>query len=123
VAAALDPLDLTHVQFVLLAGTWWLNQQGRHPTQAALAAFTGTDVKMTSQVARGLQRKGLLEREVDPDDSRALRLRVSATGAQLAPRAIAAVEQVDAEFFAAVPAGDALRLLRRLALPPDAAEP
>lgn len=25
VAAALRPLDLTHVQFVLLASTWWLS--------------------------------------------------------------------------------------------------
>ena len=30
VAAVLTPLDLTHVQFVLLASTWWLNAQGEH---------------------------------------------------------------------------------------------
>lgn len=117
IAAALGPLDLTHVQFVLLACTWWLNSQGEHPNQLALARQAGTDVKMTSQVLRALETKGLIEREVDPADTRAKRLRVTATGADLAPRAIAAVEAVDAEFFRPVPREDTLALLRRLATP------
>lgn len=115
VAAALAPLDLTHVQFVLLASTWWLNEQGERPNQIALAAHAGTDVKMTSQVIRSLERKGLVEREIDPADSRARRLRVTRRGARLAPRAIAAVEQVDAEFFADVAPDTAIDVLSRLA--------
>jgi DNA-binding MarR family transcriptional regulator len=114
IARALAPLDLTHVQFVLLACTWWLNEQGEHPSQIALAAQAGTDIKMTSQVLRSLERKGLVEREVDASDTRARRLHVTRNGARLAPRAIAVVEQVDADFFADVPAPDALRVLRRL---------
>jgi DNA-binding MarR family transcriptional regulator len=114
IAAALQPLDLTHVQFVLLACTWWLNEQGERPTQIALAAQAGTDAKMTSQVVRSLERKGLIEREVDSTDTRARRLRVTKRGAQLAPRAITVVEQVDARFFSDVPSTEALRFLRRL---------
>lgn len=117
IATALAPLDLTHVQFVLLACTWWLNSQGEHPNQLALARQAGTDVKMTSQVLRILERKGLIEREVDPADTRAKRLRVTDTGAELAPRAIAAVERVDARFFQPVPLDDAVALLGRLAHP------
>jgi DNA-binding MarR family transcriptional regulator len=120
IAAVLAPLDLTHVQFVLLASTWWLNRHGQDPTQIALAEYAGTDVKMTSQVVRGLEAKGLLERRIDEADSRARRLRVTRRGARLAPRAIAVVERVDAEFFAAAPLEDARTLLARLAqLPPD----
>jgi DNA-binding MarR family transcriptional regulator len=115
IAAALAPLDLTHVQFVLLACLWWANTHGDHPNQLALAQQAGTDVKMTSQVVRTLEQKGLLSREVDAADTRARRLRVTARGADLAPRAIAAVEAVDEEFFRPGPAGDALELLRRLA--------
>src|SRR5690242_21374941 len=88
VADALRPLDLTHVQFVLLACTWWLNEQGDQPSQVALAAQAGTDTKMTSQVVRSLERKGLIERAVDESDTRARRLRVTKRGARLAPRAI-----------------------------------
>jgi len=115
IARALQPLDLTHVQFVLLACTWWLNEQGERPTQVALAAQAGTDIKMTSQVVRSLERKDLIEREVDSSDTRARRLRATKRGAKLAPRAIALVEQVDVQFFAGVPAAEALRFMRRLA--------
>jgi DNA-binding MarR family transcriptional regulator len=120
IAEALAPLDLTHVQFVLLACTWWLNQRGERPTQIALAEQAGTDVKMTSQVVRSLERKGLIERKLDASDTRARRLRVTRSGARLAPRAIAIVEQVDADFFADVPGQQALRFLGRLAQLPRA---
>jgi len=123
VARALAPLDLTHVQFVLLACTWWLNEQGERPSQIALAAQAGTDVKMTAQVVRSLERKRLIEREVDTADTRARRLRATRRGARLAPRAIAIVEQVDARFFADVPAAEALRFFRRLVQAPEAGTP
>ena len=119
VAQALAPLDLTHVQFVLLACTWWLNEQGERPSQVALAAQAGTDIKMTSQVLRSLERKGLIERKVDTADTRARRLQVTKRGAQLAPRAIAIVEQVDSRFFADLPKAEALGFLRRLVQLPD----
>jgi len=95
VAAALAPLGLTHVQFVLLASTWWLNAHGEQPSQAALAAHAGTDVKMTSQVIRTLEHNGLVTRDVDVADTRARRLVVTRAGKALAPRAIEAVEAVD----------------------------
>jgi DNA-binding MarR family transcriptional regulator len=119
IAQALAPLDLTHVQFVLLACTWWLNEQGERPNQIALAAQAGTDVKMTSQVVRSLERKKLIEREVDAADTRARRLHVTKRGAELAVRAITIVEQVDSEFFADVSARQALSFLRRLVQSPQ----
>jgi DNA-binding MarR family transcriptional regulator len=64
-----------------------------------LARQAGTDVKMTSQVVRRLEAKGLIERAVDPADTRARRLRPTRDGARLARRAIVAVENVDARFF------------------------
>jgi DNA-binding MarR family transcriptional regulator len=115
VAAALSTLDLTHVQFVLLACAWWLNQQGEEPNQLTVARQAGTDVKMTSQVLRTLEDKGLIERHTDAGDTRAKRVRVTARGAELAPRAIAAVERADAEFFEPVATGPALAMLRTLA--------
>src|SRR5947207_3578825 len=99
IAAVLAPLDLTHVQFVLLATTWWLNSRGEDPNQLGVARQAGTDVKMTSQVLRKLEAKGLVERAVDPADTRARRLRATRRGADLAQRAIAAVEAADSAFF------------------------
>jgi len=99
VAAALGRFELTHVQFVLLACAWWLDEQGCTPNQLQLARQAGTDVKMTSQVVQRLEAKGLIERTVDPADTRARRLRPTRDGARLARRAIVAVESVDARFF------------------------
>jgi DNA-binding MarR family transcriptional regulator len=111
--AVLAPLGLTHVQFVLLACTWWLDERGETPNQQAVARQAGTDVKMTSQVLRTLEGKGLLQRRIDPADSRARRLRPTPAGTELARRAVTAVETVDAEVFGDA-ATDLLAVLRRL---------
>jgi DNA-binding MarR family transcriptional regulator len=114
--AALAPLDLTHVQFVLLATTWWLNARGEDPNQLSLARQAGTDVKMTSEVLRKLEAKGLIVRAVDTADTRARRLRVTSRGAELAVRALAVVETADAEFFrGAEDVGALVGMLRPLA--------
>jgi DNA-binding MarR family transcriptional regulator len=116
IAAALAPLDLTHVQFVLLATTWWLNSQGEDPNQLSVATQAGTDVKMTSQVLRKLEAKALIRREIDPADTRARKLRVTDRGAELAQQAIAIVETADAAFFHTIPDPAALlAMLRPLA--------
>jgi DNA-binding MarR family transcriptional regulator len=116
VTAALAPLGLTHVQFVLLASAWWLNAGGDEPNQLSLARQAGTDVKMTSEVLRKLEAKGLLVRTVDAADTRARRIQVTERGGELARAAVTAVEGADAAFFAATPdAGALLALLRPLA--------
>ena len=120
IAAALAPLDLTHVQFVLLATTWWLNSRGEDPNQLRLARQAGTDVKMTSEVLRKLEAKGLLVRTVDAADTRARKLRVTDRGAGLATRAMAVVEAADAAFFEATPAPAGLLAMLRPLAQPDA---
>jgi len=114
VTAALAPLDLTHVQFVLLASLWWLNEHGEHPNQLTVARQAGTDVKMTSQVVRRLEDKGLVERQTHHTDTRAKQLRVTARGADLARRAVTEVERVDADFFRVVRDGSQLLAMLRL---------
>jgi DNA-binding MarR family transcriptional regulator len=118
IAAVLAPLGLTHVQFVLLSCAWWMNGHGLVPNQIELARQAGTDVKMTSEIVRKLAAKGLLERETDPGDTRARRLRITPEGSELALRAIEQVEQADAAFFRPVTnsgsSADAVTALFRL---------
>ncbi|GAA0919983.1 MarR family winged helix-turn-helix transcriptional regulator [Virgisporangium aurantiacum] len=113
--AALKPYDLTHVQFVLLAGLTWL--AGDEPvTQKAVAAHTGTDPMMASQVLRALEAKSLIERGRHPTDSRANALTPTPAGRDLANRAVRAVEDVDRRFFGPLGADQAAftAALRRL---------
>ena len=56
----LQPFDLTHPQFVLLASAQWFAQQGKEITQVSLANFTKIDPMTTSQVVRTLQSLSLI---------------------------------------------------------------
>ena len=115
IVAALKPLELTHVQFVLLASVWWLGRGGEPPTQRELAEHAGTDPMMTSQVLRALEQRGLAERARDPRDGRARRVSATAAGARLAERAIEVVEDADRAFFAAADPDALMPALRALA--------
>ena len=89
--AALRPLGLTHVQFVLLASLTWLRSGGT-VSQRDLADHAATDPMMTSQVLRALEGRGLVERTRDPDDHRARSVTVTRAGRALANRAVVVVE-------------------------------
>jgi DNA-binding MarR family transcriptional regulator len=103
ITAALKPMSLTHVQFVLLASTWWLTRVAEEtPSQRRIAEHANTDPMMTSQVIRTLEGKGLLQRTPNPGDSRAMLVDVTSAGADLAVRAMKVVEEADEAFFAAV---------------------
>jgi DNA-binding MarR family transcriptional regulator len=75
IVAALKPLGLTHVQFVLPARLWWLTHvAGEEPNRRRVAEHAGTDPMMTSQVLRVLTSKGLVVREMDPSDVRGIKV-------------------------------------------------
>jgi len=116
IRAALEPLDLTHAQFVLLASTGWLEAHaadGEVVTQAAIAEHACTDAVMTSEVLRTLERKGLVQRGPHPTDARARRISLTAAGRFTVRRAVPLVEAVDETFFAQ-PGGPLRALAERL---------
>ncbi len=98
--AALRPLGLTHVQFVLLASVWWLARtHDSLPTQRQIADQAGTDPMMTSQVLRALERRGLVSRARGSADARVRTVMCTPEGARLSQRAVRVVEAADADFF------------------------
>lgn len=113
--AALQPFDVTHVQFVLLASLAWLRSDAP-VTQRDLADHAHTDPMMTSQVLRALEAKGLIRRGQHPTDARARALTVTKEGSALANAANAAVEAADQTFFGRLNDDQTrfTRMLRRL---------
>lgn len=95
----LRTVGITLTQFSLLAGLYWLNQQGEAATQQRLADYARTDRMMTSKVLQTLERKSLLARLDNPQDGRSKQLRLTPAGETLLRQANALVEQVDAAFF------------------------
>lgn len=118
--AALQPLGLTHSQFVILATVTWFGA-AETLTQAKIAQLSGIDAMTTSQVVRALEVAALLERRDHPDDTRKKAIAATAAGRKKALEALPVVEATDAAFFA--PLGkDAARLVamfNALAAGPD----
>jgi DNA-binding MarR family transcriptional regulator len=110
IRAALEPLGLTHAQFVILAVLGWMNKSVESVTQSQLAERAGTDVMMTSQIVRALEERGLIERRTNPADARARWLRITDAGMKLVARAVKVVEANDAAFFAVLETVQGTRL-------------
>lgn len=99
IETALTTLDLTHPQFVLLANIGWLTRNGNQVTQIELARHCGTDITMTSQVLRTLERKAYIQRKHREGNERSKFPSLTEKGAQLIEKAIPIVEAVDKKFF------------------------
>lgn len=97
--AALKDFDITHGQFVLLAGLAWLEETQTAVSQVDLANHTGIDVMMTSDLVRKLEAKDLLRRETHPDDSRAKAIKLTDQGRDFVKKLVKVVEAVDHKFF------------------------
>lgn len=100
VTEALKPLDLTHVQSLLLAGIAKLNEQGEQVTQNKLAKHAGTEVMMTSKVCRTLQRKGLILRANNRLDTRSKILLMTKSGKAVLEQAQEVMHEANQRLFA-----------------------
>lgn len=108
---SLEDLELTQMQFVLLAGIGWLSRDGDTVRQQALADFVRIGRMQVSQVARLLEEKGLVARAADPDDARARVLELTRKGERRLAGALERAEREDTAFFAERSRPDSLRAL------------
>lgn len=99
---ALLEFDLTHVQFVLLAGIGWLEGKLPDVSQAILSKHAKTDLMMTSQVLRTLENKKLILRKKNDNDPRAFSLSLTPLGKNKLQKALKVVEEVDHHFFSSL---------------------
>jgi DNA-binding MarR family transcriptional regulator len=60
---ALEAVGLTHTQYVFMGTLFELEKHQDKATQNDLARLTNSDVTMTSQILRTLQKRGLVLRE------------------------------------------------------------
>lgn len=96
---ALEKLDLTHSQFVLMASIHWLTLHEQEVTQIVLSSNTKIDPMTTSTVLRTLQKKGLIARQEHATDTRAKTVTLTDAGRALIIPAVKIVEQFDHSFF------------------------
>lgn len=95
----LDPLNLTHTQFVLLAALGWLSIEKDNVTQVDIANQGNADRMMVSKVLRTLEEKKFISRQEHQTDTRAKVIKLTNEGAKVLQKALTAVENVDIDFF------------------------
>lgn len=95
----LDPLNLTHTQFVLLASLAWLSKKQDVVTQVDIAQQSNTDRMMVSKVLRTLETKKFISRHEHPTDTRAKIIKLTTQGAEVLQKGLTTVENTDIEFF------------------------
>ena len=106
-SAVLKQYSLTVPQFLVLMA---LYRQARHDwpglSQAEVSARLAMDANTTSQIARGLEQRGILAREPHPTDARARALTLTASGLELAGRASATARAYNDRYFSVVSADE-----------------
>ncbi|MCH1429890.1 MAG: MarR family transcriptional regulator [Chlamydiales bacterium] len=100
---ALKPLNLTHMQFVLLTTcTFTYLSENKAVTQVQLAQRCRVDVMTTSQVLRTLEKKKFIKRCKSKEDSRALDIFPTEKGRRLTEKAVPIVEAMDEVYFSRI---------------------
>jgi DNA-binding MarR family transcriptional regulator len=111
----LKNINLTHVQFVLLAGVDWFNHSGDTVNQAKLSRHVKTNIMMTSKVLRTLEKKSLITRKPDKVDTRQNRLFITDKGKEKLKKGFPMVRKVTEDFFSPIKGkkGELIDLLNR----------
>lgn len=96
---ALQSLELTHTQFVILAVIEELSEHGDEITQKMISDFSMVDTMTVSSTIRLLEKKQYVSRAQSKRDTRAYMLSNTVLGREKLKQAIKAVELVDGHFF------------------------
>ncbi len=95
----LDILDITHMQFVLLATLKRLSKNSKAVTQIEIATESRADKMMVSKVLRTLQTKGFVTREEHATDTRAKIILLTQSGNLMLNKGFSIVKKVEKDFF------------------------
>ena|SRR5579883_2651380 len=96
---ALDPYQISHAQFVILAIVLWFEGINEEPTQVLIVRQSKLDKMTVSKSLKKLTDLGLIKRAEHEKDSRAKSVWVTVKGKTLAAKLVSIVEKIDAKFF------------------------
>jgi DNA-binding MarR family transcriptional regulator len=96
---ALEPLELTYTQFVVMAALMWVSRSQEHVTQSDIAADCKLDRMMVSKILRDFDTRGFVNRTPSQVDTRAKDVTPTPAGEALFSQAIGVVKIADEAFF------------------------
>jgi DNA-binding MarR family transcriptional regulator len=111
---ALDPYDISHAQFVILAILLWSNETKQEPTQVLIAQQSKLDKMTVSKSLKKLVLQGFVKRTESEKDPRAKCSHLTENGKAMAATLVPIVEKIDAAFFGGIDGQEQQSLLRIL---------
>ena len=99
IKVAIQPLGITHPQFVICALLLWFKENKISPTQVTLIEKSKLDKMTVSTSLKKLSDKNLIQREESPSDTRAKLASLTPQGKRLIKKAITIVENIDNLYF------------------------
>jgi len=114
IKAVLEPYEISHAQFVIMALLLWLEEHHHDTTQILLVNLSKLDKMTVSQSLKKLSTQGLVVRTEHATDTRAKRAALTEKGRALVRQLVPLVEQVDADFFCAVSEESLIQILLAL---------
>lgn len=91
----LAPCDVTPGQYGVLACLW----DGNASSPKDIAHILGLETPTVSGILDRMQKKGFIEREIDPEDRRCVRVRLSRKGEELKEPVKQIVDEVNQEIW------------------------
>lgn len=114
---ALEPYDISHPQFVIMALLLWFEEQGHDTTQVLIITWSKLDKMTVSQSLKKLAAQGFVDRVEHKSDTRAKSVTLTQQGKALICKLVPLVEAVDAQFFSTISSSEQqamIQMLRKL---------
>lgn len=112
---ALDPHEISHAQFVILANVLWFLGIKQTPTQILIARSTKLDKMTVSKSLKKLAIQGLIKRAEHKGDTRAKSVYLTTKGKMIITKLVPIVEKIDEKFFGVMNTTNQQSLIKILA--------
>jgi len=96
---ALEPHNISHAQFVILAILLWWKGKHTEVTQVDIINMSKLDKMTVSKSLKKLVDMDLVKRRENQEDTRAKSVQLTKSGISLAKKLVPIVENIDADFF------------------------
>lgn len=108
---ALDPFEISHAQFVVLALSLWLEAHQKEATQMMIIKLSKLDKMTVSQALKKLSVLNFVERQEHATDTRVKKVQLTDEGRKLIHQLVPLVEAVDKQFFGVLSSSEQQNLL------------
>lgn len=111
---ALDPFQISHAQFVILAITMWFESNNQDVSQSSIIRQSKLDKMTVSKSLKKLVAEGYVKRMEHKEDTRAKAVLLTNKGKVLIAKLVPIVEKIDDEFFSSIKKSSRLALINIL---------